>query len=217
MAFTYDTVPKIYESIDFLNVMAYDLMNRRDNFTKHHSGSFDSVDALKPYNDPAIYLQDLTLGLGFYIKWFKTASNETCDRVPAIGCRTELMEDPETGADLGRAGAFSWHDGVPSELKESFERAMSDGVDEWHRGDFIGHCYLDKEKRIFWSWDTPQSITRKLEWIFERFGRHGTKQDDLGGVFAWGLGEDAPRFEHLKAVNKALEDWERKVSEHQEL
>jgi hypothetical protein len=27
----------------------------------------------------------------------------------------------------------------------------------------------------------------------------------LGGVFAWGLGEDAPDFTHLRAVNEGLE------------
>jgi GH18 family chitinase len=219
ISFTWTTIPKIYESIDFLNVMTYDLMNRRDNVTKHHSDLFDSIGAVQAYTDPAIWAQDLTFGLGFYIKWFKTATDETCDRVPAIGCRTELMEDPATGVDLGKAGAFSWHDEVPSELQESFERAMKNGVDDWQAELLVGHYYLDKQERIFWSWDTPYSISKKLEKIFSYFNGHGYNKNlnDIGGVFAWGLGEDAPHFNHLKAVNKALENWERSTYDHQEL
>ena len=219
MAFTWSTVPKIYESIDFLNVMTYDLMNRRDNVTKHHSGLDGTIDALRLYADPASDIQYLTAGLGFYIKWFRTASNATCDRVPATGCRTELMEDPITGADLGKAGAFSWHDEVPHELSESFARAMGYGVDDERSGHFKGHYYMDKQEQIFWSWDTPDSISKKLAKLFgfsNGFGEY-KNLNGLGGVFAWGLGEDAPHFEHLKAVNEALKRWEDSTYDHQEL
>lgn len=218
MAFRWNSIPKVHESIDFLNVMTYDFMNRRDNVTKHHSGLSSTIDALHGYSDPGIYVRDLNFGLGFYIKWFKVAADEACDRVPPIGCRTELMEDPKTGADLGKAGAFSWHDEVPDELKESFGRAMRYGVDDWRADLLVGHCYFDKQERLFWSWDTSFSISQKLEKVFGLFDGHEMySENDIGGVFAWGLGEDAPNFEHLKAVNKALELWEHQESEHEEL
>ncbi|KAJ4989429.1 glycosyl hydrolase family 18 [Stagonosporopsis vannaccii] len=219
IAFTWTNMPKIYESIDFLNVMTYDLMNRRDNVTQHHSGLDGTINALQAYTDPALYAQHLNVGLGFYIKWFRTASDESCDRVPAIGCRTELMEDPTTGADLGKAGVFSWHDEVPSKLEESYTRAMKYGVDDEVWELLKGHYFMDKEERIFWSWDTPDSIDRKLDKLFHFFKDNEEPRHlgDLGGVFAWGLGEDAPHFKHLKAVNKALQRWEDMTSKHQEL
>lgn len=219
LAFTETTLPKIFESIDFLNVMTYDLMNRRDEYTKHHSGLDESIDAIYPYLDsPVDYPQDLNVGLGFYVKWFRTAADEPCDNVPALGCWTELMEDPVTGADLGKAGAFSWHDEVPPELADSFARALKYGEDEVSEGLLRGHFYMDKQERIFWSWDTPHGIVKKLEEISDFFlGNGHDERYDVGGVFAWGLGEDAPHFEHLKAVNKVLEKWEAKTSEHQEL
>lgn len=212
IAFKESTLPEIKESVDFLNVMTYDLMNRRDKTTKHHSGMSGSDDALHLYSDMGFDLRHLNLGFGFYIKWFKTAKNETCDSLPAIGCRTELMEDPLTGADLGKAGAFSWHDEVPPELAESFERAMKNGVDDERKGIFEGHYYMDKQERLFWSWDTPSSISKKLRQLHRHL-------NEIGGVFAWGLGEDAPNFEHLKAVNEALAHWddEGRANEHQEL
>ncbi|KAF9694885.1 hypothetical protein EKO04_007078 [Ascochyta lentis] len=182
IAFTNSTLPKIKESVDFLNVMTYDLMNRRDNVTKHHSGTSGSKDALRLYSDRGFRAPELNLGLGFYVKWFKTASNET----------------PSTGADLGKAGAFSWHDEVPPELANSFKRALENGVDDGTGADFRGHYYMDKQERIFWSWDTPSSVCTKLD-LFFHVG------NNIGGLFVWGLGEDAPRYEHLKAVNKALQ------------
>jgi hypothetical protein len=51
-------------------------------------------------------------------------------------------------------------------------------------------------ENLFWSWETSDAIIKKLPAIV------GTKK--LGGVFAWGLGEDAPQFNHLKAANSAL-------------
>lgn len=199
--------------------MTYDLMNRRDTHTKHHSGLDGSLGALNAYLDsPRVYTQGLNVGLGFYVKWFRTAVDKPCDFVPAIGCSTELMEDPNTGADLGKAGAFSWHDEVPSELAESFARALKYGEDEVSEGLVRGHFYMDKQQRVFWSWDTPHSIINKLEELSDFFLAPGhDKRQDIGGVFAWGLGEDAPHFEHLKAVNKVLQKWEPMPSEHQEL
>jgi hypothetical protein len=48
------------------------------------------------------------------VKWFKADLDRECSK-NSVECKTALMEDPETGADLGQAGGFSWHDSVPTE------------------------------------------------------------------------------------------------------
>ena len=54
LAFTRETLPSVLRHLDFLNVMAYDMMNRRDATTKHHSGitlasaAIDAYVARKP-------------------------------------------------------------------------------------------------------------------------------------------------------------------------
>jgi GH18 family chitinase len=192
LAFTHDTIPKIMESVDFLNIMTYDLMNRRDNITKHHTGVQGSLIAINAYLERGVPSGKTNLGLAFYVKWFKTAIGVNCHERP-IGCATELMEDPETGADLGKGAGFSWHDEVPSELSESFTKALEFGVYDAKAG---GHYYWDEKERLFWSWDTPDAIKRKLPTIFE--------EKKLGGIFAWGLGEDAPKFDHLRAANSFI-------------
>jgi GH18 family chitinase len=195
LAFTPSTIPKIMESVDYLNIMTYDLMNRRDNVTKHHADAVASEKAINVYIDAGLPREKANMGLAFYIKWFKTALNSTCHIKP-IGCATELMEDPFTGADLGKAGAFSWHDPVPAELSASFNKAMANGEKDYFDGGYGATYYWDKEERLFWSWESPRNTFDKI--MTAVYWYH------MGGVFAWGLGEDAPSFEHLNASNEAM-------------
>ncbi|KAL4962683.1 glycoside hydrolase family 18 protein [Aspergillus stella-maris] len=191
LAFTSETIPLINPSLDFYNIMTYDLMNRRDSITKHHTGIQNSLTAINAYTAAGVPAQKANLGFAFYVKWFKTDPNANCNENP-LGCRTVLMEDPSTGADLGQAGAFSWIDAVPGELSQSFERALNEGEYDSLGG---GYFYFDPTENIFWSFDTPEAIVRKVPIVVEDKG--------LSGVFAWGLGEDAPGFAHLQALTSA--------------
>jgi len=194
LAFTNTTIPKIMESVDFLNIMTYDLSNRRDNVTKHHTGVQNSLEAITSYLERGVPPARANLGLAYYIKWYKTAIDVDCHAEP-VGCPTELMEDPNTGADLGKAGAFSWHDQVPDELSVSFHRALKYGTYDKQGG---GHYYWDKYERRFWSWDDPKALAKKIPAILTA--------TNLGGAFAWALGEDALRFDHLRATTAALRE-----------
>ncbi|PTB37687.1 uncharacterized protein TrAFT101_005436 [Trichoderma asperellum] len=185
MAFTNSTIPSIVDQVDFISVMTYDMMNRRDNIVKHHSGVADSWEAMRRYIDRGAHPHKLNLGLGYYAKWFMT---EQCDLQHPLGCRTQLLEDPATGADLGKTAAFSWHDEVPVELANSFEKAHTHG--RYFEDGSYG--YWDDEEKRWWSYDTPLTIKTKVPRLLGEL--------QLGGVFAWGLGEDAPQFMHLKAT-----------------
>ena len=68
LAFTHDTIPKIIESVDFLNIMTYDLMNRRDNVTKHHTGVQNSLEAINAYLERGVPAEKANL-----------ASSEPCE------------------------------------------------------------------------------------------------------------------------------------------
>ena len=105
------------------------------------------------------------------------------------------MEDPLTGTDLGRAGAFSWHDPVPAEVSTSYQKAMVYGKYDSEGG---GHYYWDAEENLWWSWDTADVIAEKFPRIMEEKG--------LGGAFAWGLGEDAEDFSHLKVLTAEMKN-----------
>ncbi|PVI02757.1 glycoside hydrolase family 18 protein [Periconia macrospinosa] len=197
LAFTASTVPIISETVDFLNIMTYDMFNRRDNVTKHHTGLQLSVEAIDTYLQRGLPSEKANLGFAFYTKWYKTDPDAKAEcRARPVGCPTALMEDPTTGGDLGRAGAFSWHDPVPTELSGSWTKALANGVYDSQGG---GHYYWDEEEDLYWSWDTEAAILKKFPDI--------VVEKDLGGAFAWGLGEDAPQFAHLKAATEGILTW----------
>ncbi|KAK0724723.1 glycoside hydrolase family 18 protein [Lasiosphaeris hirsuta] len=196
LAFTHETIPKIMRSLNFLNVMTYDMMNRRDTVTKHHTGVKLSLEAVDAYIANGVPPQNVNLGFAFYTKYFKTDHEACAKAASAVGCPTLLLEDPQTGADLGRGGGFSWHDGIPGNVAKSFSRALSQGTYDYREG---GYFYLDTEEDIWWTFDTPEAIKEKFPLIVEKKG--------LGGVFAWGLGEDAPAFQHLAALNEGLVEY----------
>lgn len=197
LAFTPSTVPAIMRSVDFLNVMTYDLMNRRDTVTSHHSSVLNSLAAVDAYMAAGCDAHRINFGLAFYVRYYRTEHDDCAERLrqngSAIGCRTVLMEDPGTGADLGQAGAFSWHDSVPDHLEASFEKALAQGTLDKESG---GHCYWDEDEDLWWSFDTADVI------VNEKIPRILQKRK-LGGVFAWGLGEDGPKFEHFTAMSRA--------------
>lgn len=195
LAFTNQTVPRIMRHVDFLNVMTYDLMNRRDNATRHHTGIANSLEAVDAYISAGAAPQRLNLGFAFYVKWFRTAHEPCSEMASPLGCPTLLLEDPETGADLGRASGFSWHDPVPPDVAESFKRALDDGTYDDRGG---GYYYWDELEDLFWTFDTADAVSRKFPVIMDN--------RKLGGVFAWGLGEDAPVYEHFKALVQALDE-----------
>ncbi|KIH90243.1 hypothetical protein SPBR_00507 [Sporothrix brasiliensis 5110] len=198
LAFTADTVPDILASVDFLNVMTYDLMNRRDTVVKHHSGVADSLAAVDAYVAAGCDASQINLGLAYYVKYYRTEHAACVEQVhktgSAVGCPTLLMEDPDTGADLGRAGAFSWHDKVPEDVKDSFSRARAHG--HYTEAGGGGFGYWDDEEDLWWSFDTADTIVQhKFPQVLQ--------SRQLGGVFAWGLGEDGPQFDRFAATSRA--------------
>ncbi|KAI1262771.1 glycoside hydrolase family 18 protein [Xylariaceae sp. FL1019] len=200
LAFTADTVPAIMDSLDFLNVMTYDLMNRRDTVTKHHTGVQASLESVHAYMDAGAPADKINLGFAFYTKYFRV-NGKTCVENP-IGCPTGPMEDEQTGADLGKTGGFSWHDDVPNDVKDSFEKAKIEGQYDEAGG---GYWYFDKDQFLWWTFDDANAVEKKFPLIVE--------EKELGGVFAWGLGEDAPEFRHLRTLNKGVLDLMKKKDE----
>ncbi|KAL5334821.1 glycoside hydrolase superfamily [Aspergillus crustosus] len=121
IAYTMEQGPKIWPSVDFVNVMSYDLMNRRNNVTKHHSGVADSLDTIKAYLDIGAPPEKLNLGFAYYAKWFTTQAGADCASEP-LGCPTVEMELPD-GTDNGKSGAMTFEPAnmgqAPSNLKPS--------------------------------------------------------------------------------------------------
>lgn len=173
--------------------MTYDLMNRRMNHTRHHTGVAGSMLAVDTYIERGIDAAKMSLGFAFYAKYFTTAAGVEC--TAPIGCLTEVLEAAD-GTDTGMSGAVTFEEanyqgawGVPP----SFNVAMENGVADEEHG---GQWYWDAEARLFWTWDTPALIGRKFTEIVESRA--------LGGVFAWSLAQDSHDWSHLKAMQEGV-------------
>ncbi|KAL2794360.1 glycoside hydrolase superfamily [Aspergillus keveii] len=121
IAYTKEKGPEIFKSVDMINVMSYDLMNRRNNATMHHSGVADSLDTIKAYKEIGAPAEKLNLGIAYYAKWFTTQPDSDCDSHP-LGCPVVAMENAD-GTDNGKSGAWTFEavnmSPAPADLKVS--------------------------------------------------------------------------------------------------
>lgn len=172
--------------------MSYDLMNRRDNVTKHHTDVEGSLTAVNNYLAIGMPAAKANLGFAYYAKWFTTAGD--CGSQP-LGCPTALLENPD-GTDTGKSGAVTFETSppdVPANVLSSWATAYANGVLDSSAG---GEYYFDAANSIFWTWDTTDLIARKFTEIVEAKG--------LGGVMAWSLGEDSADWSHIRAMKDGL-------------
>ncbi|KAL2831143.1 glycoside hydrolase superfamily [Aspergillus cavernicola] len=248
IAYTAEQGPKIWPSVDIINVMSYDLMNRRDNATNHHSSVVDSLDAIHAYLEIGAPPEKLNLGFAYYAKWFTTKLDADCESY-LVGCPVVVMENAD-GSDNGKSGAVTFESQnmapalAASELKISTDSTCGLGkgtkcppgsccsqygscgtgddfcqagclsdygeckgvsiTDSWRLAlkngktdeELGGQYYMDMERDLFWTWDTPVLMTRKFKKIVEA--------EKLGGVMAWSLGEDTYDWSHLKAMQEGV-------------
>lgn len=121
IAFTKEQGPKIFESVDMINVMTYDLMNRRDNVTSHTTSVEGSLDTINNYLEIGADPAKMNLGFAYYAKWFTTDPNSDCDTHP-LGCKVVKLENDD-GSDNGKSGALTFETSnmapPPANLKTS--------------------------------------------------------------------------------------------------
>lgn len=121
IAFTKEQGPKIWQSVDMVNVMSYDLTNRRDNVTGFASSVQGSLDTINNYLDIGLDPAKMNLGFPYYAKWFMTDPNSDCDTHP-VGCEMVSLENPD-GSDNGKSGSLTFEKSTmaapPKDLKTS--------------------------------------------------------------------------------------------------
>jgi chitinase len=130
IAYTTTQAPKIWPSVDFVNIMTYDLMNRRDNITAHHTSINGSLATIDYYLDTlCLPAKKANLGFAFYAKYFTTDPAYPCDN--GLGCTTVLLEDAE-GTDTGKSSAITFEAAnfaaAPTNLTESTDGSCGAAV-----------------------------------------------------------------------------------------
>ncbi|KAH1485134.1 hypothetical protein KXV81_004433 [Aspergillus fumigatus] len=131
IAFTKEQGPKIWSAVDMVNVMSYDLMNRRDNVTNHHSGVAGSLDTIKAYKEIGLDTAKMNLGFAYYAKWFMTDPNSDCAQQP-IGCAVVPLENPD-GSDPGKSGTLTFEKSTMAVPPDNL-RTSTDGTCGYSKG-----------------------------------------------------------------------------------
>ncbi|KAK5988237.1 Chitinase 1-like protein [Cladobotryum mycophilum] len=186
IAFTPAQVPKIDRAVDHVNVMTYDLMNRRMNKTTHHTSVAASLNTVNIYLERGMTASKMNLGFAFYAKWFTTKDGVNCNT--PTGCETAVLETPD-GTDTGLSGAYTFDVDSWGTLQPIFAKGKEDSVSG-------GQWYWDSAKKQYWTWDTPALIQRKFKEIV------GAKK--LGGVMAWSFAQDSHDWSHFKALKAGV-------------
>ncbi|KAF7166683.1 hypothetical protein CNMCM6106_002399 [Aspergillus hiratsukae] len=105
IAFTKEQGPKLWPSVDMVNIMSYDLMNRRAKVTNHHTSVMGSLDSIKAYEESGLDTTKINLGFAYYAKWFMTDPSSNCSEHP-VGCAVVNLESPD-GTDSGKSGVLT--------------------------------------------------------------------------------------------------------------
>ncbi|CAJ2506785.1 Uu.00g079710.m01.CDS01 [Anthostomella pinea] len=128
IAYTPEQAPQIFASVDMVNVMAYDLMNRRDVVTKHHSSVSGSLDSVRRYTALGLDASKINLGLAYYAKYFQTPANASACTT-GTGCPIVPAENAD-GSDAGTSGTvtFERQVSVPGNLTTSTDESCGTGT-----------------------------------------------------------------------------------------
>ncbi|KAF3065282.1 putative chitinase 3 [Daldinia childiae] len=105
IAYSGPQASSIFAAVDMVNLMSYDMMNRRDGTTSHHTSVKGAVNATKMYLDLGLPPSKLNLGFAYYAKYFMTPPDANCTQ--PIGCPVVSAENGD-GSDAGTSGAMTF-------------------------------------------------------------------------------------------------------------
>ncbi|KAI0847860.1 carbohydrate-binding module family 18 protein [Daldinia vernicosa] len=105
IAYAGPQAPSIFAAVDMVNLMSYDMMNRRDGTTSHHTSVKGAINATKMYLDLGLPPSKLNLGFAYYAKYFLTPPDANCTQ--PIGCPVVPAENGD-GSDAGTSGAMTF-------------------------------------------------------------------------------------------------------------
>jgi chitinase len=192
IAFTAEQAPSIWASVDFVNIMTYDIMNRRDNITTHHSSVNGSLTAINHYLDNlCLPAAKANLGFAFYAKYFTVNTTYPCTN--GLGCTTVLLE-AEDGSDTGKSAAMTFeasnYASAPSNLTETTDGSCGASVFYYCKtGDCCsayGYCgstsdYCGTNCLSEYGSCTSTSISDQ----FKAAMANGITDEDAGGEYYW--------------------------------
>ncbi|KAI5299158.1 hypothetical protein KEM56_003473 [Ascosphaera pollenicola] len=213
LAYNKQTAKSIFDEVDYVNIMSYDLTNRRSKATGHLSSVKGSLESAKNYIDLGLDPKKANLGFPFYAEFYKMLPN--CTNANGLNCPIQAAENAD-GSDaktsgvltfqkenfakppghIGNAPDFCGMSCMPDYGKctgvtavDSFNKAYSKKQLDKEGG---GYYAVDTQNNYFWTWDEPEIYENKFNEIVKKL--------NLGGVMAWSLGQDSNDWSHIKKM-----------------
>lgn len=214
-------VKRLFETVDFANVMTYDMRGAWDEFSGHQTGLY--TNPADPYKDAGLSVDDavtyllangakadkVVIGAAFYTRGWQKVSEGTNKELPGLFGEAEIInkdadQTPTRGANNeaamkdgegGRAGGV-WSYRSIDKLKSTYS-----GLQEYW-DDVAKAPYLySKDTGAFFTYDNQRSIKEKAAYV---------KEKGLGGMISWMASQDAEttvagqRDELTKTIKEAL-------------
>ena len=213
-------VKKLFEIVDFANIMTYDMRGAWDDYSGHQTALYTNPD--DPYadaglsvNDPVQYLlsqgapsEKIVIGCAFYTRgWGKVDAGDNTELPGLFGkasiatkdadlsdSKGAVNEAPIKDGEGGRNGGV-WGYGSLSELKEKYPN-LKEYWDDVAKAPYM----YDESTGAFFTYDNQRSIQEKAAYV---------KANNLGGIISWMASQDAvtdsgKRDELTKTIKEAL-------------
>lgn len=214
-------VRRVFEIVDFANIMTYDMRGAWDEFSGHQAGLYTNPD--DPYKSSGLSVDDavtyllangakankIVIGAAFYTRGWQKVEAGNNEALPGLFGKAELCskdadQTPSRGANNeaplkdgegGRVGGV-WSYRSLAQLKASYPGL----VEYWD--DVAKAPYLySKDTGAFFTYDNVRSVQEKAAYV---------KEKGLGGMISWMASQDkettvaGQRDELTKAIKEAL-------------
>ncbi|KAJ9116987.1 hypothetical protein QFC22_004645 [Naganishia vaughanmartiniae] len=212
---------KLGDSIDFYNLMTYDMLNRYDKGkeTKHQASLPGTLATIEYYEGEGIPKEKMNSGTPVYPKWFPMSTQCAAPKGKGnLGCRldAEVTED-NSGANRFRS-EFVWIDPKRSAdpehptYKDNNEKSITsmdalinkkDGTvgapnEETYDPVARADTLYDAETQLFWTWQGPHAIAETCKGVID---------SGIGGQMIFAVGMDTTDLPHWDAWMNCVREW----------
>lgn len=214
-------VKQIFETVDFANVMTYDMHGAWDETSGHQTGLYTNPD--DPSKDAGLsvdaavnYLlangavaDKIVIGAAFYTRGWQKVAQGSNPELPGLFGEAQLCnKDADQSPSRGAANEAPLKDGEGGRVGgvwsyrslDSLKGAFTGLTEYWDDAAKAPYMY-SKETGAFFTYDNVRSVQEKAKYV---------KEKGLGGMISWMASQDAEtnisgqRDELTKAIKEAL-------------